>query len=271
MRIISIGSQKRLLTTGDWHEGNGASHEEGINKFLERAAKFPWIHEGDLVEAIMPGDKRFSIHEHFKPITESRATVVDYVNKAKKTCIGLISGNHEESASKAPGSFTKDLCRELDVKFLTCDCFVHMGALTAFFSHRAPVTARRSGPIERINANSQIAMQEAFRFVEADVCGMAHIHRCIVSVPTFEHRLSSDGARTRMSEKLINPKWCFSVPAMFKVYDEDSSVSNYAEQALMRPTTLGWCEIVMGRAGVEAIEQYNEKGKLLHSFTPQHA
>lgn len=265
MRIMQYGRIDRLVLTGDWHEGNGASHEEGIRRCLTRCEKYRWAGMGDMMECILPGDKRFSVEEHHKTSMEVKATIVDRVKKARTSCAGLLSGNHEETVSKSAGSMMRDICREAEVPFLTSTAFLHFGPLLIFLTHKSRrMSLARVGPIRLIEAKRKEKLQDAFRFVEADLCAMGHIHTGIVAPPDFEYRLTSDGKGTKRRGTCVRGKWCASIPALFRVYDENAQASNYAEQECLEPTSMGWLEVVFNKAGdkIEAIEQYNEKGKL---------
>lgn len=268
MRIVEISKPNRTMLTGDWHKGTGASHNEGIAKSMERGKKIPWIGMGDLGECIIPNDKRFSIDEHKSSLMDIRDDLAGVIKPAVRNCIGLLKGNHEDAPSRVVGSITKSLCTELGVRYLTADCFVRFDNVLGFFCHRGRVTRSRTGPEERIEANAKVSIRDTFRNIHADVCAMGHIHTCVVVPPVFASRLTAYSGRTRMVSVPVEKKWCLSSPSLYKVYDEKQADSNYAEQLLVRPTEMGWVELVFGSDGVEVVEQFDERGKLVAVHKP---
>lgn len=273
MHIKSAGYQEVVMATGDWHRGIGSSHEEGIAKFIERAESLPWIHLGDAIESILPGDKRFSIDEHHMSFTQALKTTSELISSAKKTCLGLVCGNHEETVGKQIGSATQLLADFAGVPFLGHVCWMQFGRNLAFFRHKGmPVHFGGAGSLESIEANAVNSLRRSFEPFQADVCGQGHQHRALVAVPKHGTRITAVGSKSQIIDHVPEQRWCFMVPAMFKVYDETQEHDNYAAQCGYKPTALGWMEIVFNKKGrgVDAILQFDEHGTMVWEHKEDH-
>lgn len=259
--------------TTDWHLGAGNADIDGIERFLNKMKKknMPWIHGGDLLEAILPKDRRFSVDEQPMSLRAAKAEALSLLKIASKTCIGIIEGNHEETVGKDTGSVTVELAAALGINPLASRSFVRFGHTLAHFCHYQPgVTRSKVGPIERIQVNTTLSLRNAFRKIDAHVCGMGHIHRGLVSAPAFEQKFTCTKNREiKEVYRSDDPKWVFSCPSMYKVYKK-GPVSGYAEAMGVPPTTLGWMELHFNleEPGLVKIDQYDQNGDLKYEYLP---
>jgi len=258
----------RLLATGDWHIGNSACHEEGIRNFLKRAARHTWIHHGDMYEGILAGDKRHDANEHKKTLMECQQFVEKLFKKSVvDTCVGVIVGNHDMSASRVVGDIISDLCANTGVQYLSGTCFIDYGCpdgtMRQFAAHGSGSTGGKAGEPERKKTNKQVKLRDILKPFHADVCGMGHIHQGIVTPPVDEERLTVVDGKVKRGPINVRHGWYYSTPSMFKTYPEGNDYPNYAEMKLYSATDLGWIELIVERDGtIKAIEEYYESGEL---------
>lgn len=90
----------RIMDTGDWHVGSSNCHLDGIKAFIRRAVdtKSYVVLKGDLIEAIIPGDKRYSVgavDTRFKTPKDQAKYVGELLKPIKDQIIGITIGNHE--------------------------------------------------------------------------------------------------------------------------------------------------------------------------------
>lgn len=268
----------RLLVTGDWHIGNDNVEERGIENFLKRAKKHVWVHLGDILEAIMPADKRFSVAEHKTTMSECIRDAKAYLGESAATCAGLVVGNHELAATRLIGNFVEDLlCLRGSgasrVPYLGQVCFAEVWnkkrmSSTALLTHGSCSIGGRSGEPERIKANRQVKMRDVFRAFDAEICLMGHIHQFEVAPPAVEQKLTLQDGKVTLAQVRTRRGWYASCPSMFKVYGPKSGL-NYAEPMLVRPSEIGWVEVVYdGQAQVSQVELYSSTGALVKTVEP---
>lgn len=274
MKVTSVGLAKRetVLYHSCTHIGNPNRHEEGTKRFFERAKKHKWIHLGDIIESIMPCDSRYSVEEHVDSVLGCIGEAVSYVESARKTCIGLIMGNHEYKLSRKLGNITKKIALDAQVPFgsHTMATYYHHGAngLSAFAAHGAGNIRARTSEPERNEANMKIRLRNLLKDFQFELKVIGHFHRVIVAEAVYEERLSLDGMLDlKRRPQNTRTDWCIACPSLFSNYVPDS-VGSYAEAALMPPTDLGWMEIDTEKCEVKCVRHVNEDGKTQKEFYP---
>jgi hypothetical protein len=275
--VLPFGKGRKTTRTAYsscWHIGNPAIHWEGIAKFLQRAKKMPWWHVGDLLESIMPGDKRFNVNEHKATLLENIALGTNHVSKANKTCWGLIMGNHERKCSSLVGDISETIAHDSKVPYLGTVAALHVhapkGESTILTAHGSGSVRRNSGIPERDDINMRINLRrklDIFNGVHLKAVG--HYHKTIVAPMTMRYRGRFTDSRMKRALEVADDSWCVAAPSMFLNYTHDSLTSSYAEAALYPPTDIGWIEIVWNIDGsIACIDSVNEKGKIVESFEP---
>lgn len=271
LRFTKRRKTEEIIYGACWHLGNPNIHSEGIAKFIERAQKQIWFHDGDLVEGILPFDKRFDVGEHEDSLLSSRDDAEMIVRKASKTCAGLIRGNHDDKASRIVGDIVESVANSAGVDYLgyiaylnfmcddcsVCRCLVGHGTGTMNYNSDVP---------ERDEANRKQRLRRKYKRFEADVVAIAHYHRPIVSEPIDIMTGCVEDDELKLRPVTEQDKWIVACPSMFKNYGEGISLS-YAEAMHLPPQPLGWMGIVIDSNGnVPAIREYDQDGALVQEY-----
>lgn len=283
-RELDFGKSKIAVVnfTACWHEGNQAMHEEGLELMLNgfRKRSEPWIQLGDILEAIIPFDPRYAVDEHKITFVNEVSAVIGHVSLAAETCWGLVTGNHEARASRQLGDITQLVCdgvklgTGVKLQHLSNVCNMEIncpkGICRGFFAHGAMTANFKSGDADRIELNRKKKLRDYLRRFDANLKGIAHGHRTIIAEPIAEEKLGAKGGKMKREPVTVVEPWCFAAPSMFKVYDEKSTVGNYAEMALYDPTDLGWIQVVFERDGsIPCIRQMLETGEIKEEVKPK--
>lgn len=258
------GKTATIMYGSCWHLGNPSVHLGGVRKFMEEAKVKPWWHVGDMVESILPGDKRFSVAEHKDATLPTVKKASNYIKSAKEKCLGLIIGNHEWKLTAMLGDVSEDIANRADVKYLGGVVVFRFvcpdGECLVFSAHGRGSMGFNSGFPERDALNREIKLRRILDRFPGDVKCVGHYHRTIVAPPIDVARGTIVGERMKRRATPHKAEWCIAAPSMFLNYDIGTSVS-YAEIALMPPTDLGWMEIVIERDGLPvAVREKNENG-----------
>lgn len=285
-RELDFGNGKKtasVLFTACWHLGNPAMHEEGLDwliKHVQRTGK-PWVHLGDIIEAIMPGDPRYMAGTHGETLMNEVKGAQDKVKRMAKTCWGLITGNHEGKASRKVGNITEMICSNVrdatnvQIANLSNTCYMQIccpdGICTTFLAHGGRIgTNAKAGEPERLETNKQIKLRNHLAPFHADLKGIAHGHKTIITPPILKERLSLKDGNVKKRPCPERPGWHFMAPSLFKVYDQSACDGNYAEEALYEATGLGWIEVVFNRDGtIPCIRHIIETGEIADEQVPR--
>jgi len=264
-----------VLATSCWHFGNPSVSQEGIHNFLKKAKKHQWIHHGDVIEGITRGDRRFNQDEHKQTIADAIFTASESLKTANKTCIGLIKGNHEATPSNDFGDISEFIARSAGIPYLGAIAYIKYktkgGESTALYAHGNGGSNPRTGDPERKYLNRQIWLRNLLAQFEADIKGIGHTHRSIVTPPCYEERLSfGDLDNVKREPVLAKPAWHYAAPSMFTTYDLHADTSNYAEMALYGATDIGWIEKVFDSDGqIACIREVYSTGKTKQEHYPR--
>jgi len=274
---LEFGKKKttRIAATSCWHIGFKAIHEAGIHYMLKRfrQKRIPWWHLGDLVEGIHPDDPRFGLEQHQTTILQEMNLSVDWIKEAKKTCGGLIMGNHEWRLGNTIGNVTKQLADRAGVDYLgaTCMMDVHCpdGAMKLFLKHTNIIMGGCSGEPERQALNRCIRLRARLKSFGGDLKLVGHGHQAVIAPPVFKKQLQTEGTKTKLRPTPCHGEWCAMAPAMYVNYSDDVDVVGYAEIYGYPPTDLGWIEAIIERDGtVAAVEHRMEDGKVALRVEP---
>lgn len=278
MRVLDVdlkfkkGSDTTTLVLGACkHFGNKGQSEECIDNFEQRVANTPHIDFGDIVEGIIPGDTRYGVDRSEATFINELGAAEDHIRRVKKTCVGMVYGNHEDAISRLMGDITGFIASRVGVQYLgqTAYLDVHCpkGDMTMFVAHGATNMGGRAGEPERINANRKVNLRNLLKPFEADLCAVAHFHRFICTPPIFEERLCLKDGTVKDRPCAVYPKWHVASPAMWRAYADHN---DYAQGKLLRPTGIGWSEVDIQRDGtVVQIRRINERGDTVKAVTPE--
>jgi hypothetical protein len=261
-----------ILAGSCWHLGQPAVHHEGIHLFMEKAKKHNWIHHGDLIEGIAPGDRRYSIDEHQESLMSCAQSAIETLKKARLTCIGVIKGNHESTPSKDVGDWSEHMAVMAGVPYLGAVCAAMMecpkGEFSAFLAHGNGSAMYKTGEPERKETNRKVKLRQILSPFRFDLCGMGHLHRGIITPPCSEMRLTLLDGEVKRRPIETRPGWNYAAPSMFRTYNTETNLSNYGEQALYPSTDIGWVEIDVDRDGaIKCLRLINEHGEAIEEVT----
>ena len=195
MKIKTIELEPRpytIVIIGDVHEGNANYQEESFRKAVKLIQNEAdgWIGGGDYVEAINHLDPRFSpkgIHKKYHlsdldnlPYRQCEY-LLDNLYPIKDKCLGLLSGNHEDSLKRhSTFDVVEHLCRELGADNL--DQKVWMSLNFRYNDSKsipykivgAHGSGSHGGKREGAATNT---VYDIFRWDQADFHFMQHLHR----------------------------------------------------------------------------------------------
>lgn len=249
------------------HIGNPSVHEEGLHNQINRFKKIPWWHVGDLIESILPFDKRFSIKEHQFTTLENMTRAQQLVARAKATCMGLITGNHEVGGSRQIGDITEQIAANAGVPYLGMTAYLMLqcpkGECSVFTAHGKGSMGFNSGIYERDAVNRQNRLRRLLAPFEATLKAVGHYHRTIIAPEVLKNQGMVIGGEFKIRPQQVIEEWCVAAPSMFKTYT-DGTMGSYAELAMYPPSGLGWIEVDVTRDGsIAAIHEINEDGDIV--------
>lgn len=226
---------------GDIHAGTTACAEEAIRRRIKEISDDPfalWVGMGDYAECILPNDFRWDtelVADWVKRsnIAESqRLWVRDLFKPIADKCLGLLTGNHEDSIRRRNyQDIHLDLCRDLGVPNLGFSCFYRLffsssgkvTTVTCHFSHGAGGAQTEGGKVMRL-AKYMLAF-------DADITGIGHLHD--IKIDAIPMLWMDDGFNIKQKVRVgaLTGSW-------FKAYSE-SPYPTYAERKGLSPTNLG--------------------------------
>lgn len=201
---VKSSDQINVYFLGDTHEGNVNFAEKELKKavkIIQNDPKGYWVGMGDFCEYISKEDKKrfnpLSISEKYqiKDLKDlPRAQVrrfFEYINPIQSKCIALISGNHEESCMKHSSNdvfeyladqFASSTQGAIPPQLIRYNGFIKLN----FYYQKS---RKRSNRTSIIAVNHGVGgsgkregyplniLHDTFRWSEADVNIMAHIHQ----------------------------------------------------------------------------------------------
>ena len=295
MRLVSYDMPRdwNYFLFGDSHIGASLRHDKGFAKMVDMinskykglpAKRNYAIDHGDIIEAIMVDDKRFSAFD------SRDACILSQLQMAKKELwpirkklLCILDGNHPFKLHKF-GPLTHSVCKDLGVRYGTYTAkltFRNKGKLQFkhFATHGYGTINSIADDIERRKLNWRLALKRKLRDMSGDCLlgSMGHTHKIIISPPSEVLYLTDNGKNIEqhhkipLSPKYIHPdyRWYVNTGSFLRVYDdvvtEDDSVpmeesklgSGYAERAMYAPLQLGFCvALIRNSQIVKIIPEY---------------
>lgn len=193
-----------LHPIGDIHAGSIHCSESKIKAKVQEIKddkKAIWIGMGDYADCITTNDKRWSAYgladwvQQDDIIDSQRKWLVDLLKPIQGKCIGLLTGNHEETIhDRHQDALTRHICDDLGVPYLSYTCFVDLvfdrGGTKRLYQifawHGAGAAASDGGKLMRL--------MRLVNEVQADIYLMGHLHDVVIKNP---HRLKSINGRIK--------------------------------------------------------------------------
>lgn len=215
--VVPVSSRSEVYTLwviGDFHCGAKAHDREALARDVRAVAEDPcalWVCPGDVLEGIVPGDKRFRQHEvdprylenlegMWNDITDE---LCELLSPIADKCLGVVRGNHDETVAKRH-YFTigEALKYRIGLPFLGSKGFVRLRftrgrAVRVFTVHVCHGTGSGTSPSAALNMLSK----QMLRY-DADITVMGHVHAKTVWTPE-RVTLSRRGELRVVSEKRV--------------------------------------------------------------------
>jgi hypothetical protein len=237
--------------------------------------------KGDLMEAIVPGDKRYNaLSKDYKLPTPQHTAkaLIKVLEPIAEFILAIGDGNHElklqnimnfgqymAEALKCPhGAYTYITeFRDKENKRL-------FKTLSSHGSGALPKGAK--DPIQR-EANRKAHLKrkmERMGFRDCVYSSMGHTHQLLIVEPTYTnsnilntkngqvHQVKTPRSRQNVSIIPTDQCWYANTGAFLKLYTPSGmGMTGYAEMMMLEPTDLGWVEVEIAEGeivGVEAVK-----------------
>jgi len=263
-----IPADCNLFLGGDDHEGNPASHTEGVLEMVNAitepydgiSPQFNYLwHFGDIVESITIDDPRFdpmtmSASDDFSPIKQIENVVRDYMPIAKKI-ICMLDGNHPRKLKRIIPYLTRYICNRLDCPYgdytakITFSDMAGNAVFKIFGTHGAKTISSNLADPAQAWASKQRSLKNALRELAGDcaVMCMGHSHQ-LIDVPPHDRlylyddgeHLKQDYVRPDHSAKFIHPdqRWYINTGTFLRT--QMVGHATYSEIAQYPPVPLGY-------------------------------
>lgn len=193
----------RLYVIGDVHVGAKACDRGAFEAAMRRIKNDPearWIGLGDYAENIIPGDKRWdfasidpAFHHRLGDLPQACFEYIrDQFEPVKGQCIGLLTGNHEETLrNRQSQDIQGALCLHLGVRNLGYNCAIRWtfrragkppkgggSQVLVIYATHSTIAARKDG--SKLNR-----MADVGRAIDADLILYGHGHSNISNKQAF--------------------------------------------------------------------------------------
>lgn len=269
MKLITkqLPSNHNLFFFGDLHDGSVLSCGKGWNKLIEMmnseydgCSNNYGIDGGDMVEAIMVDDVRFSPEKFDEPLPLAQMNVaIEKREPIKDKLLAILMGNHERKLWRF-GDITAEVCKKLGVEYGTFTIKLtvldNKGELMykLYDTHGLKSISSTADDPKRRQVNMQLILKRHLKFKTGDCAVMIkhHVHKLLVCKPESELYLVDDGKKIKQkytgwgqTEEYIHPdaRWYGCAGSFLKLYGE--GISGYAEIAEYDPVELGFLILVV--------------------------
>lgn len=251
----------RIHTIGDIHAGSINCSENHIQQRVKEIQETPntyWVGMGDYADCILKDDKRFDIAglapwvKKDNILETQRKWLRDLFEPVKDKCLGLCTGNHEESIHlHYQYDFTRNLCEDLGVPYAGYSAFFALifDREGSTESHQMIIHAwHGSGAAQSEGARVMRLMRLVNEIGSARVYLMGHLH----AISTYHcDRLTYYRGRVK-SQTII----AACTGSWLKAYQQpqkgESLNPSYAEQKGYKPSVIG-APVICIRPAIDTI------------------
>lgn len=269
MNLITkvLPESHNLFIFGDVHLGSVLSSSDGWKKLIDMVnseydgCKNNYaIDGGDMMEAILVDDKRFSSEMLTQPLPLAQMEAcIKAREPIKDKLLTILMGNHERKLWKF-GDITQEVCKRLGVTYGTYSTKIIVknkkGKLLykIFDTHGSRgINSSADDPIRR-DSNMKLALKRNLKYKFADCAVMIqhHAHKLLVSKPVSELYLTDDGKKVNQgytswgeNENYLHPdlRWYGCAGSFLRLYG--NGISGYAEVAGYDPVELGFLVLIV--------------------------
>ena len=275
---VQLPNSHNIFFLGDLHDGSILSSEQGWNKLINTinseydgcSANYA-VDGGDMIEAIMVDDKRFSPEKLSEPLP--LAQIGEAVKKRepiKDKLLAILMGNHERKLWRF-GDITQEVCNKLGVQYGTFAAKLTVqdskGNLMykIYETHGSKTITSTADDPKRRKANMELILKRHLKFKAGDCAVMIkhHAHKLLVCKPEPELYLTDDSKKISQqytswgqAEPYIHPdaRWYGCAGSFLKLFGK--GVSGYAEIFELDPVELGWLVLKVRNKRIVALEPY---------------
>jgi hypothetical protein len=144
------------------------------------------------------------------------------------------------------------------------------GEFIWFSAHGARSNIQRNPNPLRRDLARKVSLMTLLQDYDADVKGVGHWHFECVIPPIDEKAIQLHGDRIKLRPRSWSKGWIYCVPAMFTSFTENEVFPSYAERLMLKPTALGWLELIVDERGkIHGMDYFNEDGVLIKEYREQ--
>jgi len=274
----NLPDDHNIFHFGDLHDGSCLSSKHGWNKLLDAmnseydGCKNNYgIDGGDMIEAIMADDKRFSPEKLTEPLPLAQMkSAIKLREPIKDKLLAILMGNHERALWRF-GDITEQICNELGVNYGTYTCKLTIKDKDNKLMYKIYETHGYKGinstadDPKRRQVNMQLILKRHLKFKAGDCAVMVkhHTHKLITCKPENELYLTDDGKRVsqnytawKQDKDFIHPdaRWYGNAGSFLKLHGR--GISGYAEIMEYDPVELGFLVLKVRDRKIVALEPY---------------
>jgi hypothetical protein len=278
MKLLTkdLEDSHNLFLAGDLHDGSVLSSRKGwkqlldmMNSEYEGCSNNYGIDMGDMIEAIMVDDPRFSEEKLTEPLPlEQMKQAIKLREPIKDKLLTILMGNHERKLWRF-GNITREVCEALGVSYGTYTAKVSIRdkkrkLMYKLYATHGSKTLRSTAddPIRR-QANLKLSLKRHLKFMAGDCAVMVkgHAHLLLVAEPESELYLVDDGTKIKQAyttygqhQRYIHPdaRWYGCTGSFLTLFGE--GVSGYAEIAEYDPLEIGFLVLKTRDRQIVALE-----------------
>jgi len=226
-----------LIPFSDLHFGNKLcdwNTFKNYTKLLDNENVY-WMCLGDMLDSIIVSDPRFDTKSCGigDMVLDYADKIVDVLQPYTDTCIGYLTGNHEEKLrKKVQIDISRYIAKQLGVTYMGYNSLLylsfnrkhHNSSMVLFATHGYFNGQSRSGRIRRV--------EDLCEYFDADIYLFAHTHD-LMSTKTTVYSVNRSG-------QLIQKEKVFILTGGYlKGYSTSVDEYNYVETKLLKPTQIG--------------------------------
>ena len=254
-----------LFLFGDDHIGAALRHNHGFERFVDMinseydglpANRNYGVHHGDVVEAIMTDDPRYTEFETKEQnVLAQIYASIKALHPIRKKLLTILDGNHPFRLHRF-GKITAHVCKELGVQFGTWSAKLIYNdnngnpQFKHFATHGSGSISSVADDPERRKTNMRLSLKRKLKnkFGDTLLNSMGHTHKILIGEPTKDlyitdednkHKQSYTGPPIKLTG-YIHPdfRWYVNTGAFLKLYGD--GFAGYGEIAGYDPIELGF-------------------------------
>lgn len=280
MKLITkpLPNSHNIFIFGDVHYGSRLSSPAGWDELVnlmhsdyDGCSNNYGVDGGDMIEAIMVDDPRFSEDKLTEPLPqEQQDEAIKQREPIKDMLLTILYGNHERKLWRF-GNITQKACKELGVDYGTNACKLMIveksGNLMykVFDEHGSRNITSTADDPKRAKTNMELILKRQLRrkFGDCAVMIKHHTHKVLVCEPVYELYLTDNGKKIKQNytawgqnESYIHPDARFygNAGSFLRLYGDGTS--GYAEIMEYDPLPLGFLVLKVRNKKIVNLEPY---------------